>query len=189
MKKPAIESLGTDHPTTGCPKSERLVFKQIRTSDIPFIMEYLSDPERTRFLPNEKPYPETLSLLWATNRIKHWDTHHFGTYILIDKFSSKKIGYCGLEYVRDSRFVDIRYGLIQSAWGKGLAIEAAKECLAHGFNHLGFDTLFGAAVAENLASMAVLKRLGMKPNPEFDTYGDVVESFSIDKDSFSKDLS
>jgi len=37
--------------------------------------------------------------------------------------------------------------------------------------------------------MAVLKKLGMVRNPEFDTYGDVVESFSIAKNSFLKNLS
>ncbi len=184
MGQPVNEHISSEMHITEWPKSKRLLFKQISNPDIPFIMEYLSDPERTRFLPNEKPYPKTLSLLWATNRIKHWAIHNFGTYILIDKSNSEKIGYCGLEYVLDSRFVDIRYGLMQSAWGKGFAIEAAKKCLAHGFNHLNFDTLYGAAVSENHASMAILKKLGMKSNPEFDTYGDIVESFSIDKNSF-----
>lgn len=172
MKKPAV--------------SPRIVYSPFRHSDIDFTLEYLSDAERTRYLPNEKPYPKALALEWVLNRILHWEKHGFGTFMLREKSADKRIGFCGLEYVRKSDFIDIRYGLIQDAWGKGLAVEAAQACIEFGFSHLNLPKIYGAAVPENRPSIAVLKKLGMTPDPDFDIYGDVVAPYSISASDFLK---
>ncbi|MCF6239423.1 MAG: GNAT family N-acetyltransferase, partial [Candidatus Marinimicrobia bacterium] len=137
-------------------------------------------PLTTRYLPNKASYP-IQGLEWAAKRITHWEIHGFGTFILRDKKHIDPIGFCGLEYVKDTLFIDIRYGLVQKVWGKGLAFEAAQTCIQYGFSTLKFDMIYGAAVPENKSSIAVLLKLGMTPDPSFDAYGDVVDSFSIKK--------
>ena len=165
-------------------ESERLVLKQIAKRDYKFIQYYLSDPQRTQFLPLEKPYPEDKVNEWFTNRILHWKKNGFGTFILQEQESEKCIGYCGLEYVRDTDFIDIRYGLIQDSCGKGYAYEAAFFCIKYGFDFLELDVIFGAAVPANFASIHVLKKIGMSPDSKFDCYGNVVEPYSIKKHEF-----
>jgi len=66
----------------------------------------------------------------------------------------------------------------------GYAFEAASFCLTYGFNTLGLSVVYGAAVTENYASIHVLKKTGMKPDPTFDCYGDVVDPYSINKQDF-----
>ncbi|MCP3942781.1 MAG: GNAT family N-acetyltransferase [Desulfobacteraceae bacterium] len=166
-------------------KTKRLRLKQIIEENYDFIRFYLSDPERTRFLPLEKPYPEEKAKEWFLNRILHWEKNHFGSFVIQERESEKIIGYCGLEYVGESDFIDIRYGLIQEVWGKGYAFEVASCCLEYGFETLGLKTIYGAVVPENYSSIHILKKIGMKPDSNFNCYGTIVDSYSISRNDFS----
>ena len=165
-------------------QSKRLNLKPIVEGDYNFVRFYLSDPERTRFLPLEKPYPEKEAKEWFTNRILHWEKNDFGNFVLQEKESKEVIGFCGLEYARETDFIDIRYGLIQDTWGKGYAFEAASCCIKYGFEILGLEIIYGAAVPENYSSIHILKKIGMKPDSKFNCYGNVVEPYSINKNEF-----
>ena len=167
-------------------QTNRLKLKQIARGHYDFIRCYLSDPERTRFLPLEKPYPEEKAREWFSNRILHWEKNRFGCFIIQEIETGKRIGFCGLEYVRASDFIDIRYGLIQEVWGNGYAFEAASCCLEYGFETLGLEKIHGAAVPENYPSIHILKKIGMKPDSRFDCYGNVVDAYSIDRNDFKR---
>ncbi len=156
-------------------QSKRLILNQIGDNDLAFIHHYLSDSQRTQYLPLGKPYPEDKANKWFKNRILHWKNNNFGTFIVYEKDSNNCIGFCGLEYVMDSQLIDIRYGLIQNSWGKGYAFEAAQFCITYGFETLKLDVIYGAAVPENTASLHILKKVGMKPDLAFNCYGNVEE--------------
>jgi len=95
--------------------TERLLVKQISKDDSKFIRHYLSDGERTKYLPLGKPYSSKEADDWLKGRIAHWNNFNFGTFLVQEKKGCKDIGYCGLEYVPGSEFIDIRYGLIQQS--------------------------------------------------------------------------
>ncbi|MCP3929955.1 MAG: GNAT family N-acetyltransferase [Bacteroidetes bacterium] len=165
-------------------RTKRLLLRQIEEQDYEFMKYYLSDAERTKFLPLEKPYPENEVEKWVTNRIEHWQKNNFGTYIVqLIKFQNN-IGFCGLEYVGETDFIDIRYGLMQEVWGKGYAYEAAIRTVKYGFENLSLNTIYGAAVPENSPSIHILKKIGMSPDAEFNYYGNVVDPYSIRKINF-----
>jgi ribosomal-protein-alanine N-acetyltransferase len=98
-------------------ESSRLKLNAINSNDIDFLCQYYTDPELTKFLPSGKPYKKNKVVELLNNRIKHWNKHHFGTYLLSLKSSGEIIGYCGLEYVKDTEFIDIRYGVKIEHWG------------------------------------------------------------------------
>jgi ribosomal-protein-alanine N-acetyltransferase len=160
-------------------ESQRLNFLRVEKEDFAFFLEYLSDPELTRFLPLEKPYPKAKVVEYLDNRIKHWNKHQFGTYLLKLKSTGEIIGYCGLEYVRDTKYIDIRYSIVKNQWGKGYAKEAAKKCIEHGFMELNLNVIYGAAVPENTPSIMVLEKLGMKRITHVNFYDDVVWYYQI----------
>lgn len=160
-------------------ESERLLFKQFGEADAAFMKAYLADPLTTRFLPLEGPYSEDQACEYVSERLRHWERHGFGVFILWEKSEDRPIGYCGLEYAGDTDFIDIRYGLIRKAQGRGLAGEAAARCINYGFHSLGLPVIYAAVVSENLASKAILNKLGMKPDRSFDYYGEGVDTFSV----------
>ena len=57
--------------------------------------------------------------------------------------------------------IDLGYRLMQNAWGKGYATEAAAKTLEYGFRTLNIKLITGRAHIENLASIKVLQKIGM----------------------------
>ncbi|MCP4115081.1 MAG: GNAT family N-acetyltransferase [Desulfobacteraceae bacterium] len=165
-------------------QTDRLILAPISANDHGFMAEFLSDSMLTRYLPKGGPYtgPEIEEYMAA--RFEHWETHGFGNFMLRKKSSGVTVGYAGLEHARGTAFVDIRYGIVQGHCGNGFALEAARAVAGYGFTVLGLTTLYGAAVPENEASLAVLRKIGMALDPAFDCYGDVVIPFSITLDRF-----
>ena len=65
------------------------------------------------------------------------------------------IGWCGLKKVDEE--YDLGYRFIQKYWGRGYATEAV---LTYGVN-LGIENIMGRAAVANVASVNVLKKIGM----------------------------
>lgn len=162
-------------------RSKNLYYREISQDDYDFIKLYLSNQKTTRFLPLGRPYSEKETLKWFSARIEHWKKHNFGTFILMKKTTDEKIGFCGLEHALGSEFIDIRYSLVESVWGKGYAFEAASNLIKYGFENLNLSVIYGAAVAENYPSVSILKKTGMEPDENFNVYKSGVSTFSIKK--------
>ncbi len=158
----------------------------MRGDDFDYLMHFLSDPAHTKYLPLEKPYPEEEVKTYLDNRLKHWEAHGFGVYMLSLKSTGEAVGYCGFERFRETEFIDIRYGLANRFQGSGLALEAAKACMHEAFTKRRSPILYGAAAPENTASLSILKKLGMTPCSDVDFYGDVVDYFSIQREDYMK---
>ncbi len=159
--------------------STRLSFHPIEESHRDFLRLYHTDPDRTRYIPIGRPYTEEEIDAYMQQRLSHWQTHHFGTCVLYLRATGEPIGYAGLEYCNGTPHVDIRYGLLQPWWGQGLAYEAATRYLQAGFELWHLPVIYGAVVPANLASAAVLKKLGMTPAPDVDHfYGDKVDYYA-----------
>ena len=56
---------------------------------------------------------------------------------------------------------EVLWALHPDAWGHGYATEVARAALAYGFDTLGLDLIFAITLPDNLASQAVMKRLGL----------------------------
>jgi len=94
--------------------------------------------------------------------LEHWQRRGFGLFAVLDGAGGAFLGECGLREIApgDER-VEISYGLRPQAWGRGLAGEAARAVLAHGFGPLSLATIHGLARADNTRSIHLLRKLGM----------------------------
>lgn len=70
------------------------------------------------------------------------------------------IGACG--YVVMAQ-LELIYALLPGHWGQGLATEAARAVVDHGFQNVGLTEIVAATDAPNTASFGVMERLGMRP--------------------------
>jgi RimJ/RimL family protein N-acetyltransferase len=79
------------------------------------------------------------------------------------KASGELIGNCGIRRERpDDRQASIGYELDPLHWGQGYATEAARAVLAFGFNQLKVHRVWADCVADNLGSVRVLTKLGLR---------------------------
>lgn len=152
-------------------ETSRLLLRKPDPEDFDIISEILSSPEQTKFLPNEAPYPIEKQQEYLVNRIKHWALHDFGTFIVcLNENPRVKLGFVGAEFSLNPDCVDIRYGISKRFEGKGYVTEAAKELLSWVFNNTELTKIYGVSMPENLASIAIIKKLGMKVEENVDLY-------------------
>lgn len=82
------------------------------------------------------------------------------------------IGYVGLrEATFESRFtpcVEVGWRLAAPYWGRGYATEAARAAIAFGFTDAGLEEIVSFTVPANSRSIAVMRRLNMTQDGEFD---------------------
>lgn len=143
-------------------ETPRLILRQFKETDAPLILSLNSDPEILKYL--HEPVLETIEqaekvlqdiiLPQYNNKLGRWAIHV--------KDGMDFIGWCGLKYRPELDEVDLGYRLIQKAWGKGFATEAAQNTLDHGLNTLQLKLITGRAHIENIASIKVLEKIGME---------------------------
>jgi [ribosomal protein S5]-alanine N-acetyltransferase len=82
------------------------------------------------------------------------------------KADAQYIGRCGLYPRRtdDGQIVaneaTLAFYLARNHWGRGLATEAGRRFIAHGFDQLGLVRIHAGVNAHNLASIRVIDKLG-----------------------------
>lgn len=63
---------------------------------------------------------------------------------------------------------EVGWRLARSAWGHGYATEAARAALSFGFGELALQEIVSFTAMSNTRSQAVMERLGMRRDGEFD---------------------
>jgi len=63
---------------------------------------------------------------------------------------------------------EVGWRLLPQWWGLGIATEGARASLAHGFDVVGLPEILSFTVVTNTPSRAVMERIGMRPDGEFD---------------------
>lgn len=106
----------------------------------------------------------------------HFDTHGFGLWAL-DVPGLGFAGFVGLsakvpfELPLPGTVVEpheIGWRLARAAWGQGYATEAAALVLRHAFEVLALPQVVSFTATTNLASQAVMQRIGLQRRGEFD---------------------
>lgn len=70
------------------------------------------------------------------------------------------IGFCGLRTHDEDDVPELMFGLLPAYWGLGMVTEAAKEVVRYAFEDLRIDSIRGATLVSNAASIKVLDHLG-----------------------------
>jgi RimJ/RimL family protein N-acetyltransferase len=89
---------------------------------------------------------------------------------LEDKASGQFIGFCGLKAMPLgipglTGTPEIGWRLARHWWGQGLASEAARACVAWGWQQ-GMTRIAAMTTPDNLRSQAVMRRIGMVERPD-----------------------
>ena len=74
----------------------------------------------------------------------------------------EQIGFAGLKYLEEFGEVDVAFRLMRTHWGLGLATEAALASVRFGFADLGLKRIIGLVMPENIASVRVLEKTGLR---------------------------
>lgn len=85
-----------------------------------------------------------------------------GFWVVEDKDSHEFLGWCCMRLEQNSLTdASIGYRFLPRAWGKGFATEATNALMDIGFSTLGLVNILASAYEKNLASISVMKKLGL----------------------------
>ena len=142
-------------------QTPRLILRQFTEGDAPLILALNSDPEIVKYVHEPTLKTEEQAKKILLDIILPQYKNNLGRWAIHTKDNMDFIGWCGLKYRPELDEIDLGYRLMQKAWGKGYATEAAQHSLNFGFNNLNLKLITGRTHIENLASIKVLEKIGM----------------------------
>jgi RimJ/RimL family protein N-acetyltransferase len=140
-------------------ETERFILREWTPDDAEFHYELNLHPEVIQYTGNVafKSVEEAREFL---ENYDHYKVAGMGRWLVIDKETGEKVGWCGLK--NEDGFTDLGYRFFKKHWGKGYATETALACLKYGFEVLELDEIIATALKDNPASYRVMQKIGMK---------------------------
>lgn len=172
-------------------ETERLLLREILPSDEKGMFDMDADPDVHTYL-GKKPLKTIEEARQTIASIRNqYIQHGIGRWAVIEKETGCFVGWCGLKFITEltcSRlhYYDIGYRFLRKYWGRGFASESAKAVLAYGFQTLSLETIYAIADANNVSSIKVLEKLGLRFVEVFEHQGVPHHWFEIPKHAFAK---
>lgn len=163
-------------------ETERLRLRPLKADDLELFVDLDSDPEVMRYLTGgapqsrehyEKRVPELLKYMAENPGLGLWPTYL--------KETNEFIGWYILRHMPDNGEVEVGFRIKKKFWGKGYSTEAGKALIKHGFETVGLEKIAAIVDPENLASQAVIKKIGLKQKGTGVWYGMECLYFELEK--------
>ncbi|BAZ27276.1 putative acetyltransferase [Kalymmatonema gypsitolerans NIES-4073] len=165
-------------------ETARLRLRHFTPDDFDDLFRLYSDPEVMRYLsPKTKEQTQTS----LSKHIKQWQEQNFGIWAVIHKDSGKMIGRCGLGFLQNTPEVELGYVFDKSYWNMGIATEASRATLKYGFLEVNLDKIVAIAIPQNIASVRVIQKVGMKYQKNARYYGYDVVYYVISRSQWQPD--
>lgn len=165
-------------------ESARLSFLPFKYGDEEEMMDLNSNPEVVRYTGDSAFSNKQEATTVIEYLLEQYERFGYGRMAVYLKENNEFIGFCGLKYHPETGETDLGYRLKRTYWSKGLATEAAMFFLNWGFNKLNLKVIVGRVAKDNLASIRVLQKIGMKKLREEDCGHHPGIIFSINKSDF-----
>lgn len=142
-------------------ETERLRVRQWEPDDIALLRPIVTDPRVLRFIGNAEPWSDERIRGFIDGGIEASRTRGWLLWPVELKETGAFIGFAGFNgaFAPD---VEIGWWLAPDHWGRGLATEVGCALLDYGFRTFNFPRVISVAQPTNIASIAVMKKLGMR---------------------------
>jgi ribosomal-protein-alanine N-acetyltransferase len=145
-------------------ETERLILRHFHAFDGEDMDRVFGDAEVMRFGPGVQ------TRQWVRDWLRgcledYYQKLGFGPWAVVEKNSRAVIGYCGLFYfpaVGGRPEIEIGYRLARAFWGQGYATEAVSAVRDYGFGVLCLPRLIALIDPQNVASLRVAEKAGMR---------------------------
>ena len=149
-----------EHTTT-----ERLRLRALRESDLEAMFALHADPETNRFSPlgpwRTREGMRELLALW----VEDWSHRGVGYWAVEPREApGVVVGLGGVRYkeLEGQRVLNLAYRFAPRTWGSGYATEVSRVALALAREHLPGTPVVAVIHPDNIASLRVAERLGMR---------------------------
>jgi RimJ/RimL family protein N-acetyltransferase len=172
-----MTSLPRDEPTPMTVlETTRLRLDRLTPEDAEFIFELVNEPAWIRYIGDKKVRTHDDARAYIlSGPMQSYDRFGFGLYRTALKDSGTPIGICGLLKRDGLTDVDVGFAFLARFWGRGYAHESVSAVLAYGRGELGLKRIAAITTPDNLASIKVLEKAGMRFERRVRLSGDSTE--------------
>lgn len=141
-------------------ETERLILRPPMAEDFDAYANNMADVEAARFIGGQ----QARELAWRgfLTLAGAWAIQGFAMFSVIEKASGRWIGRLGPWHPEGWPGTEVGWGLAREAWGKGYAYEGSVAAIDWAFEKLGWHDIIHSIDADNLASIALARRLGSR---------------------------
>jgi RimJ/RimL family protein N-acetyltransferase len=140
--------------------TERLRLVRLTMADLDDLLALHNDPRMRGTL--GPPAEESEGRVRTQRHVDHWKLHSWGWWIARDRDTNAFLGRGGLRHqrVNECDEIELGYGFVPEAWGRGLATELARESVRVAFEVLKLPSLYCYTLPTNRASQRVMEKVG-----------------------------
>jgi len=145
-------------------RTERLRLRPVRAEDADRVLEYRNLPEVTRWLLHTEVDPADFAAAWQRRALDP-DDHSIAAVldgVVIGTVSLAVVDGMGQPGMPPRTEGELGYTFDPAYGGRGYATEAVAAVLAYAFDRLGVRRITAGCFADNLASVRVLEKVGMR---------------------------
>jgi len=161
-------------------ETNRLILRELNPNDAKKNYDLNSNPNVIKYTGNSafKNVEEAKEFL---ENYQDYRLNGYGRWAVIDKTTNKFIGWCGLKFSEIENETDIGFRFFEEEWNKGYATESAVACVKYGFENLKLKRIIGRAMKENIGSIKVLEKIGLKYEKDTEFDGKEAVIYKIEK--------
>jgi RimJ/RimL family protein N-acetyltransferase len=142
-------------------QTDRLRLREFTADDAAFILQLINDPDWHRNIADAGVRDLEAARAWIGSRlVEPYRRLGYGLWALQSRDTGELLGMCGFVRRDSLPEVDLGYALMPASRGKGYALEAARACLRHGREVLGFRRVLAITSMGNTSSQKVLLAAG-----------------------------
>lgn len=149
---------------SGTIRTERLELRPVRDDDVDRILEYRNLPAVTRWLLRTKVDPASFRVAWR-RAAEDPNDHSMAVALdglVIGTVSLDVVDGMGQPGMPPRTEADVGYIFDPAYGGLGYATEAVTAMVAHAFDRLSVRRITAGCFADNLASVRILEKVGMR---------------------------
>lgn len=164
----------------------QLVLRPLVKKDAAPFHRAFSDRDVLRYFPNTNPPSLEQIEKMIAGQWRHWTKYRYGWWAVEPQTENKFIGWCGLQYLPDTKETEVAYMLDKNYWGRGWATEGARASLKYGFEELALESIVGIVHTENIASQRVLEKAGLAFVEEAEYFGMDCYRYVLDRSEYGR---
>lgn len=143
-------------------ETESLLLCPLAGRHLSQILDIWKQPEVRRHLWGDKLISEETAAREIVRSKESFRGSGFGHWAVRRRESRRVIGSCGLLRVPHTDQLEIVYCIDPALWNNGYGTQAARAVLAFGFEELQLSLIHGRCARDNIASLRVLEKIGMR---------------------------
>jgi ribosomal-protein-alanine N-acetyltransferase len=143
-------------------ETRRLVLRPWNPNDAEAWFGILQEEGILRYFPDPRPPTRDKADRYIAHHLAHWEEHGYGHWAVVTPTDTRVVGWTGLEYLPELRQTEVSYLLSKTVWGHGFASEAAQAAIRFGFEAADLEAIIGLVHQDNIASISVLEKCGLR---------------------------